>query len=228
MKPYFENDEAGVRLYHAACEDVLPLLPRFDLLLTDPPYGLGEKLRAGEGNEWSGGFEVAPEWDTEIIAPEVLNLCIAKARAAIVFGGNYYPLPPVRGWIAWDKMQDHTSGHFELAWTNLDIPTRSFRMSRVVAYSQMKKEHPTQKPLALMEWCIEQVADAQTILDPFAGSGTTLVAALRTGRHATGIEREEKYCEIAARRIEKELAQGRLFEPQATPEPPKQIALLGA
>ena len=128
-------------------------------------------------------------------------MCVGMGREMIVWGGNYYNLPPVRGWLAWDKIQEHSSGHFELAWTDLDIPTRSFRMSRVEAYSKMNKAHPTQKPVQLMCWCIGLAGNPQSILDPFMGSGTTLVAAKNLGRKAIGIEIEEKYCAIAVDRL---------------------------
>ena len=198
MKPYYEQD--GITIYHGDCREILPALPKVDLVLTDPPYGLGDRLEGGSG-EWSGGFgEGAPGWDTQTCEDGIL-LAVPLGSKAIVWGGNYYPLPICRGWLAWDKMQNHSSGHFELAWTNLDIPTRSFRLSRVEAYSRMGKQHPTQKPVSLLKWCCGLAGDPNTILDPFMGSGTTLVAAKLEGRKAIGIELEEKYCEIAAKRL---------------------------
>ena len=198
MKPYFHDD--AVTIYHGDCREIVPTLGRFDLLLTDPPYGLGDKLNSPGPGEWSGNWgDGAPEWD-KTTAEGVVEL-VATTPTAIVWGGNYYALPPVRGWLIWDKMQEHSSGHAELAWTNIDIPIRTFRMSRVQAYSRMGKQHPTQKPLELMTWCIGLAGDVQTILDPFAGSGTTGRAAKDLGRKAVLIEREERYCEIAAKRM---------------------------
>lgn len=199
--PYYDQD--GITIYNADCRDILPLLPRVDLVLTDPPYGLGERLHGGNG-EWSKGFEAAPHWDAQVVSNWKQ---IAKATDFVIWGGNYYDLEPMRGWLAWDKCQEHTSGHFELAWTTADQPTRMYRESRVEAYSQMHKQHPTQKPIKLMTWCLSFFPDAQTILDPFMGSGTTLVAAKLLGKRAIGIELEEKYCQIAVER----LAQGILF-----------------
>jgi DNA modification methylase len=198
-------------LYLGDCREILPTLPKVDLILTDPPYGLGDKLKGGKG-EWSGGFEVAPEWDKEPLPVWLILQCIDKGSFSIVWGGNYYELKPARGWLAWDKMQEHTSGHYEMAWTNLDIATRTFRQSRVEAYGRMDKQHPTQKPVGLMEWCLTFVPDALTVCDPFMGSGTTGVACARMGLHFTGIERERKYFDIAVRRIEQAYAQPRLFE----------------
>ena len=198
-------------LWHGDCREVLPLLPPVDLVLTDPPYGLGDRLKGGSG-EWSGGFEVAPEWDKETLPLWVVLQCIDKGANSIVWGGNYYELKPARGWLAWDKMQEHSSGHYEMAWTSLDIPTRTFRKSRVEAYGRMDKQHPTQKPVELMEWCIQHAPNPATVCDPFMGSGTTGVACARMGLQFVGIERERKYFDIAVRRIEQAYAQPRLFE----------------
>ncbi len=202
-KPFYKDDRCTI--YHGDCREILPLLPKFDLLLTDPPYGLGYRLTGGKG-EWGRHFEKSPDWD-QVLSPEwVIKRCVEISNLAIVWGGNYYSLPPTRCWIAWDKIQNHTSGHFEMAWTTFDKPTRMFRLSRVEAYSS-GKAHPTQKPLPLMQWCLSFAPDAQTVLDPFMGSGTTLVAAKLEGRQAVGIEINERYCEIAAER----LRQGVLF-----------------
>lgn len=203
VEPYYNQD--GIVIWNCDCRDILPYLPKVDLVLTDPPYGLGDRLAGGNG-EWGKGFSVAPLWDTETVCGGVVE-SLPSLGKSIIWGGNYYGLPPVRGWMAWDKCQEHTAGHFEMAWTNLDIPTRSFKKSRVEAYGAMDKKHPTQKPLDLFTWCLSFVPDAQTILDPFMGSGTTLVAAKQLGKKCIGIEIDEEYCRIAVER----LAQGNLF-----------------
>ena len=188
-----------------ACGDCLEILPTLeagsvDAVVTDPPYGLAEKLHGTGRGEWGklytekDGFvwdQETPHWFTELALsfPE-----------AIIWGGNYFNLPPARCWLLWDKMQEHSSGHAEMAWTNLDKPIRTYRFSRVQLASE-GKEHPTQKPLSLMQWCIEFLPEAQTVLDPFMGSGTTGVACIRTGRKFIGIEKEEKYFQIAAKRL---------------------------
>jgi DNA modification methylase len=203
MKPYYQD--AAVTIFHGDCRQIVPQLGRFDLLLTDPPYGLGDRLKSGSDGEWSKGFEVAPEWDRSVCEPWLILQVVDRCERAIVWGGNYYPLPPARGWLGWDKMQEHSSGHYELAWTNLDAPTRMFRKSRVEAYGQMDKAHPTQKPVDLMTWCLSLVPESQTVLDPFAGSGTTGRACKDLGKQCVLIEREERYCEIAARRMAQEV-----------------------
>jgi site-specific DNA-methyltransferase (adenine-specific) len=199
-------------LYLGDCRDILPTLPKVDAVVTDPPYGLGDKLDgAGESSEWGLLYgEGAPEWDKEP-AFEALELALQKGLWHIVWGGNYYIFPPSRCWLLWDKMQEHTSGHAEMAWTNLDKPVRTFRYARAQLASE-GKVHPTQKPEPLMRWCIGHLGpECQLILDPFMGSGTTGVAAVQMGRSFIGIEREPKYFDIACKRIEDAQRQGDMF-----------------
>lgn len=199
MKPYYQDE--AVTIYHGECAQIAPFLGRFDLLLTDPPYGLGSKLKAGPNGEWSKGFENAPKWDEKTCDDWLIHMLIKQCKQSIIWGGNYYDLPKARCWLGWDKMQEHTSGHYELAWTNLDLPTRMFRKSRIAAYGRMDKKHPTQKPLDLIRWCINLAKNAETIFDPFAGSGTTGRACKDLGKKCVLIEREESYCEIAAHKM---------------------------
>jgi DNA modification methylase len=200
--PFYQD--ASCTIYNGDCRDILPLIPRFDLLLTDPPYGLGDKWNGGGGGEkssWSFNPGEAKQWDME--TSDAVPAAIKVAEHAIIWGGNYYHLPPSRCWLLWDKKQPDTwtTGQAEMAWTTIDRPVRVFRLAQCEAHGQMgHKCHPTQKPLSLMQWCLKWV-DAQTILDPFMGSGTTLVAAKLEGRKAVGIEISEKYCEIAANRL---------------------------
>jgi len=215
MEPYYDRD--GITIYCADCRDVLPGLDKVDLLLTDPPYGLNEKW--GKGNGWhslningSGKlWKGIPEWDKNT-CDDLIPKTINQASHAIVWGGNYYSLPPSNAWLIWDKMQKHSGSEAEMAWTNLDQPVRVYRMSRVEAFQyragpakgrmrgKEKKFHPTQKPIGLMKWSIS-FTESLSILDPFMGSGTTLRAAKDLGRRAIGIEIEEKYCEIAVKRL---------------------------
>ena len=202
-KPYYED--SLVRIYHMSCEEWSEEL--VGLVLTDPPYGLDDKWAGGGGgrkSSWAFKPDEARSWDQLSEA----SLITRWARfPAVIWGGNNYPLPPSRCWFLWDKKQadTFTTGQAEMAWTNLDRTVRIFRMSQVEAYGNMDKKHPTQKPLSLITWCIEQSRTEGTILDPFMGSGTTLVAAKSLNRHAIGIEVEEKYCEIAALRCQQEV-----------------------
>ena len=199
MTPYFQDD--AVTIYHGDCREIVPTLGRFDLLLTDPPYGI-ERFRNGIGkgdrmkNKADGGFNNDPP-DGALLAA-----FLAVAPLAIVWGMNNLPLPTTEHFLVWDKEQ--TVDNFasaELAWCNLPTPAKVFRFG-IPRHNQSKGGgHPTEKPLALMNWCIGLAGDVQTILDPFAGSGTTGRAAKDLGRKAVLIEREERYCEIAARRM---------------------------
>ena len=125
--------------------------------------------------------------------------------------------------MSWDKMQEFSGADFELAYTTLRGPSKTFRLSRVQAYGAVERVHPTQKPLSLMEWCIGKVPDAQTVSDPFMGSGTTGVACIRLGKSFTGIERERKYFDIACRRIEEAYKQPRLFQDNKPPAPEQAV-----
>ena len=207
VTPYYEDDH--VTIYHGDCREILPLLPVADLILTDPPYGLGD-LWAGGGGEttkssWRFDPSEAMQWDSTTV-DDVVAMLPTAARHVVIWGGNYYALPPSRCWFLWDKKQNDqwTTAQAEMAWTNVDRPVRTFRMAQAEAHGQMKpKEHPTQKPLALMSWCIDMIRDPTivTVLDPFMGSGTTLRAAKDRGLSAIGIELDERYCEIAAKRM---------------------------
>lgn len=209
MKPYYSDD--AVTIYHGDCREILPSLERADLILTDPPYGLGDKWQGGGGEHtrtsWRFDPSEARAWDGSV-TDGVVALATA-AQYVVIWGGNYYALPPSRCWFLWDKKQNDqwTTGQAEMAWTNLDRPVRIFRMSQVVAHTEMgHKEHPTQKPLSLMRWCISMIREPSlsTVLDPFMGSGTTLVAAKDFGLRAVGVDIDERYCEIAARRCSQE------------------------
>lgn len=184
-------------------------------IVTDPPYGLGDLWAGGGGknnNSWKFDPKEAKAWDGEspIIVEEIV-----VGVPAIVWGGNYFNLPPKRGWLVWDKgIPDFTTGHSELAWTTLDQPVRNFKLCPNVMTptgADGSKVHPTQKPLALMKWCLNFLPKAETILDPFMGSGTTGVAAVQMGRKFIGIERDEGYFDIACRRIEQAQRQGDMF-----------------
>ena len=195
-------------LYLGDCRDILPTLGKVDAVVTDPPYGIGTgKAPVGkDGLVWG-----VQEWDKATV-PDIVPLLLAAGETVVIWGGNYYPLPPTRCWLAWDKCQPdawYSTAHFELAWTNLDKNARRWRMSQVAAYGKMDKEHPSQKPLELMKWCIEKTSG--TVLDPFMGTGTTGVAAVKLGRKFIGIEIEPKYFDIACRRLEQAMAQPDLF-----------------
>lgn len=199
-----EERIGGQRLILGDCLAVMPTLGRFDAVVTDPPYGLGKRM---QGGTWAANpaFRGFQQWD--LSTPDWLVAAIGETPA-IIWGGNYLPFPPSRCWLIWNKVNAvPTMADFEQAWTNLDRPAK--RMDLPVG--RVEYGHPTQKPLALMEWCLGFLPDAKTILDPFMGSGTTLVACQRMGRQGTGIEIDPDYFDIACRRVDEAARQPDLF-----------------
>ena len=201
-------------LYLGDCMDVLPTLDKVDAVITDPPYGINKdgQARTTGGNGGRKAYEFLG-WDGERPSEEIFNSILACAPLHIIWGGNYFAdlLPPTMRWLVWDKGQRINQSDGELAWTSQQKALRILTMNRVELMLD-GAQHPTQKPVRLMTWCIEQAGNPQTILDPFMGSGTTGVAAIQLGRSFIGIEREPKYFDIACQRIEQAAAQGQLFE----------------
>ena len=200
-------------LYLGDCLEILPTLEKVDAVITDPPYGLGDKWKGGGGSRrssWRFNPSEAKSWDMQP-AQGVVGLA-RFAEEVVIWGGNYYAMPPSRCWLLWDKKQNDnfTTGQAEMAWTNLDRPVRMFRFAQCEQANEGVKSHPTQKPLALMKWCLKWVC-GETILDPFMGSGTTGVACANLGRKFIGIEIEPKYFDIACERIDNAQRQARLF-----------------
>lgn len=196
VSPFYDRD--GITIYNADCRDVLPMLGKFDLLLTDPPYGHGDRW---QGGTWGAAemYKDAMKWDAETPSDETMEAVVAAADVGIVWGGNYFRLPPSRCWLSWEKSSRmDTLADFELAWTSMDRPSKAKREDR---NPDGKRVHPTQKPLSVIRWCCGFVPDAKSVLDPFMGSGTTLVAAKLLGLRAVGIEINREYCEAAVKRL---------------------------
>ncbi len=200
------------------CGDSLEIMrgfkdKQFDLVLTDPPYGIG----AYKNGTMGGGvmakqsrFE-ATTWDDSIPSREYFDEMRRVSKNQIIFGGNYFIeyLSNSPCWVVWDK--DNGDNYFadaELAWTSFDTAVRKFRFRwQGMLQEDMKnkehKFHPTQKPIEVMRFCLENYSeDGQTILDPFAGGGSTILAAKQLQRAATGIEINPAYAEIARKRLE--------------------------
>jgi len=224
MSKFREEIIGDCRLILGDCLEVMPTLEPVDACLTDPPYGLGALWGIGGFGAWPLRDKHMKDgaWDQHT-CEAAITFARSLSRLIVVWGGNYYALPPSRGWLLWDKMQEHSTAHAEMAWTNLDMPVRTFRYARAQLATE-GKEHPTQKPLPLMQWCLGFLPNAQTILDPFMGSGTTGVACVNLGRKFIGIELEPKYFDIACRRIEEAYKQPRLFEEPA-PKPVQESML---
>lgn len=215
----------GVELHLGDMLQVLPTLGRFDACVTDPPYGIGYAAQpiVGKGKARSNHEKKA--WDD---TPVDLAPALASAPVHIIWGGNYYHLPPTRGWLSWFKPDAPPSlSNFELAWTSIDRTSKQF--SWAIAQTNAERVgHPTQKPLELMKWCLGFVPNARRIVDPFMGSGTTGVAAVKLGREFTGIERDPKYFDLACRRIEAALKEPDLFVEQPAPKAEQLSILDGA
>ena len=221
-------------LIQGDCREVMAVLPKVDACLTDPPYGIGEgagksasRLRqAGALHKSVSSIHAAAldygykEWDSKT-ADDAVAVAISSAKSSIIFGGNYYSLPPSPQWLIWDKMNGASDfADCEMAWTNLSGATRLVKIHwngcmRVERH--IPRQHPTQKPIALMEWCLGFLPDARTVLDPFMGSGTTLVACQRLGRQGIGVELDADYFEIACKRVQEVVNNPPLF----TIAPPK-------
>ncbi len=210
-------------LYLGDCMDILPTLAKVDAVITDPPYGIGESSKKVS----SRGKLAAPkdygdfDWDKAPPPDALIELIRTKGQHQAFFGGNYFTLPPTSCWLVWDKLNGSNDfADCELAWTNWPKAVRrlQWRWNSMIRQGNEERYHPTQKPLEVMKWVIELCPKAETILDPFMGSGTTGVAAIQLGRKFIGIEREPKYFDIACQRIEQAVEQGQLF----TPEPVKQ------
>ena len=210
------------RLILGDCLAVMPTLGRFDAVVTDPPYG----IRADENPVKGSKLHEKKGWDRERPDREYFARILQGSEAQVIWGGNYFTdfLPPSMRWLVWDKMQgDFSLADCEFAWTSQNAAARIFRYSRGAAI-QDGKHHPTQKPLALMEWSLKFLDDRLAVMDPFMGSGTTLVACQRMGRAGTGIELDPDYFAIACRRVDEAARQPDLLIPE-TRQAPTQEAM---
>jgi len=209
----------GITLYNADCRLVLPTLGKVDAVVTDPPYGIGK-----DGQKRSTGVHGGRKayeflgWDSDRPDLGTFALLLNSAEQHVIWGGNYFAdlFPPTGKWLVWDKGQRINQSDGELAWTSAQGALRIFELNRIALLTD-GAEHPTQKPVEVMRWSILQLDNPQTILDPFAGSGTTGVAAVKLGRKFIGVEIEPKYFDIACRRISEALKQPDLFIEQPKP-----------
>ena len=216
-KPYYEDTEHGIVIYHADCRDILPHLPRVDLLLTDPPYGIAFQSShkvATTTASWVG----TQIQNDESTAARDEALCLVDEWCC--FGTHKAPFPEAYRFLAvWDKGPASGMGDlsipfkpsFELVFCSGEKWSGSrdegvIKGFTIVTRASMGRVHPNEKPVGLIKFLLNK-HQSQTVLDPFMGSGTTLVACKQLGRHCIGIEIEESYCEIAAKR----LSQGMLF-----------------
>lgn len=183
-----------------------------DLIVTDPPYGKkADKGTNGFGSSKNRRYRGG--WDTKIPPKEVFDEMFRVAKNLVIFGGNYFchQLPPSNCWIFWDKKGDiafqNPFADGELIYTTFKKPVKKvvFRQQGFITDSKDERYHPTQKPSELVQKLIEMFSEeGDTILDPFIGSGTTAISAIRSGRHFIGFELDPDFCKVAEKRIEHE------------------------
>jgi len=206
------------RIIQGDCLEVMKQMPDkcVDLVLTDPPYGLGRKMH--DGGTWSTNpmYDNMLQWDIKPVGDEYIQEILRISKNQVVWGGHLYNLPKNRCWISWSKSNSPPSmGDFELAWTSFDEPCRQFDCP-VNPPGHLPRKHPTQKPMRLFKWILKNYSDQnQIILDPFLGSGTTAIAAAQLGRKFIGVEISEAYVEIARERLKRETQQTNMFLPNA-------------
>ena len=211
-------------LYLGDCREILPTLGKVEAIVTDPPYGINENAKkvASRGKlavpKDYGDFD----WDKEPPPAWLMAMLREISRFQIIFGGNYYDLPPTSCWLVWDKKNGSNDfADCELAWTNLPKAVRRIEWlwNGMIRKGSDLREHPTQKPLGVIAWSLDQLpSDVKQICDPFMGSGTTGVAALERGWSFIGIERHEPYFDLACERLQATLSRPKLFT-EATTEP---------
>ncbi len=166
-----------------------------DMLLTDPPYGIGISSNpVRQKHEKSN-------WDDNPVSKEQIDFMLTQSDKCVIWGGNYFELPPSKGYLIWDKKQpeDFSLAMCEMAWSSVDKPAKIYRES-VTSYS---KDHPTQKPVGLMAWCMGIYEAGDNILDVYLGSGSTLIACEQTNRICYGMEISEAYCDVIRKRYAK-------------------------
>jgi DNA modification methylase len=222
MIPYYQDEL--VTLYWGDCKKIVSQLKgKFSLLLTDPPYGLAHRNEAyyckptiiGETKiQVMHKGRDNSEWDSNLAPQWLIDMLIDKCYNSIIFGGNYYRLPPTRCWLVWDKKNEGRDyANCELAWTNLPMAVRMVKClwNGMLRDGGETRYHPTQKPLKVILWAMEKRKIlTKGVLDPFCGSGTTLVACKLKGIRGTGIEINKEYCDITVKRLRRIKCQSNL------------------
>jgi site-specific DNA-methyltransferase (adenine-specific) len=211
LKPYYEH--AGITIYHGDCREIVPALEFDGLVVTDPPYGIKHPTdyKARGRGKLAPCKDYIPVHDDDKPFDPTWLLAVGQAR--IIWGGNWFAraLPNTGGWLVWDKERpdDLDQATCELAWTDCIMGVRRYKhmWNGMLRASKDALVHPTQKPEALIRWCLSLrwTRDYDHILDPYMGGGSTLRAAKDLGKKAIGVEIEEKYCEIVAKRLSQEV-----------------------
>ena len=212
IEPYYKDDY--VTIYNGDCLEIIPQLDmKFDLVLTDPPYGINLDLEHSGMQKWNRKRNTGDiKYTDKIIGDDGSLDCsfLYRFDKRIIWGHPYIYDINATGWLVWDKVPNSE-------WATLGSPVemassttwKGFRILHHLWNGFYRDEprygHPTQKPLRIIKYCLEKSGNNNSILDPFLGSGTTCVAAKQLNRKCVGIEIEEKYCEIAAKRCSQEV-----------------------
>lgn len=206
-----------IEMLNCDCMDYMASLPdkAFDLAIVDPPYGIGMdgQKESISTNRFHHDFK---GWDTAVPDKEYFIELFRVSENQIIWGGNYMVenLKNSMCWIIWDKIQEFSGADFEMAWTSFNKPAKAFRMSRVEAYTNQSKIHPTQKPVALYKWLLSRYAKpGDRILDTHGGSGSICIACHDLGYDLTWMELDADYYAAAVSRYQNHAAQATLFEP---------------
>ena len=194
-------------LYNMDCMEGMKQFPDkyFDLAIVDPPYGInisGNPVRQAH---------VKKNWDSKVPDEDYFEELKRVSKSQIIWGGNYYNLPPTQNYIVWDKKQPHdfSLAMCELAWCSIQKPAKMFRYS---VLTERNKIHPTQKPVALYKWLLKNYAkQGDLILDTHVGSASSLIACYQMNFDYIGFEIDKEYFEKAQKRIADEMAQISLF-----------------
>lgn len=197
-------------LHNMDCMEYMRGLPdkSFDLAIVDPPYGLHKDSLNGRGKMRDRAIMMDTSWDV-VPSPEYFDELRRVSRNQIIWGANYFDLPPTRGIICWDKIQPWTNfSAWEMAWTSFGCVARIFKFDNRTG----DKIHPTQKPVKLYEWLLNTYAkQGQRILDTHLGSGSHAIACNNLGFELVGCELDKNYFEASCKRIEQATAQQRMF-----------------
>jgi len=201
-------------------EDNMELMSRypdkyFDLAIVDPPYGIDWMNQVKNPNKNKNWKQYEnKEWDKQTPTKKYFEELFRVSKNQIVWGGNYMidKLYPSSCWLIWDKKQEFSGAVFEMAWTSFESPAKAFRMSRVEAYVNQNKIHPTQKPKELYKWILDKYAkQGDKILDTHLGSGSIAIACHDYGFELTACELDKEYYDKAIQRIKNHTNQTNLF-----------------
>lgn len=216
MKPYYHDEKSGITIYHGDCREILPSLGGADLVLTDPPYGInggrGGSRDRGKG-DYAASFTDSLDYLISVTVP-VIKTCIETYGRVVVTPGItglfHYPVPADIGCFFTPASCGHGPWGLNtfnpILYYGKNPNHRGPPTGRVLTEMPESLNHPCPKPIRAWTWLLNKASIlGETVIDPFMGSGTTLVAAKNMGRKAIGIEIEEKYCEIAAKRLSQEV-----------------------